>query len=52
MTIAKRMPAFEPFQPAPRKPWQSEDARMGIFDAAALALTFYHTPPTGGALSF
>jgi hypothetical protein len=28
--------------PPPRKPWQSEDARMGIFDAAALALTFFY----------
>lgn len=52
MAIAKHIPAFERFLPRARKPWQSEDARMGIFDAAALALTFYHTPPTGGPLSF
>ncbi|MCP3475067.1 hypothetical protein NLM33_32615 [Bradyrhizobium sp. CCGUVB1N3] len=43
MAIAKHIPAFERFLPGPRKPWESEDARMGIFDAAALALTFYHT---------
>ena len=41
--IAKHIPAFERFLPPPRKPWQSEDARMGIFDAAALALTFFDT---------
>jgi hypothetical protein len=39
--IAKHIPAFERFLPLPRKPWKSEDARMGIFDAAALALTFF-----------
>jgi hypothetical protein len=40
--IAKHIPAFERFLPQPRKSWKSEDARMGIFDAAALALTFFH----------
>jgi hypothetical protein len=44
--IAKRIPAFERFLPPPRKPWKSEDARMGIFDAAALALTFLQTDGT------
>ena len=39
--IAKHIPAFERFLPPPRKLWNSEDARMGIFDAAALALTFF-----------
>jgi hypothetical protein len=39
--IAKHIPAFERFLPPPRKLWKSEDARMGIFDAAALALTFF-----------
>ena len=39
--VAKHIPAFERFLPPPRKPWKSEDARMGIFDAAALALTFF-----------
>lgn len=28
--------------PPLRKPWMSEDYRMGIFDAVALALTFFH----------
>src|SRR5262249_25604261 len=39
--IAKHIPAFERYVPPPRKPWMSEDRRMGIFDAAALALVFY-----------
>jgi len=41
-TIAKHVPAFERYVPPPRKPWMSEDARMGLFDAAALALVFFH----------
>jgi hypothetical protein len=39
--IAKHIPAFERYVPPPRKRWKSEDARMGLFDAAALALTFF-----------
>lgn len=39
--IAKHIPAFDRYVPPPRKPWKSEDARMGLFDAAALALSFY-----------
>jgi hypothetical protein len=38
--VAKYLPAFERHVPPPRKPWNSEHARMGLFDAAALALTF------------
>jgi hypothetical protein len=45
--IAKQIPAFERFLPPPRKVWKSEDARMGIFDAAALALTFFHAHGQG-----
>jgi hypothetical protein len=41
--IAKHVPAFERFLPPTRKIWMSEDARMGIFDAAALILTFYQS---------
>jgi hypothetical protein len=40
--IAKHIPALERHVPPPRKPWMSEDARMGLFDAAALALLFSH----------
>ena len=39
--IAKHVPAFERHVPPPRKPWKSEDARMALFDAAALALVFF-----------
>jgi len=44
--IAKHVPAFERYVPPPRKPWMSEDARMSLFDAAALALVFFQR--TGG----
>jgi hypothetical protein len=40
--IAEHVPVFRPLLPPPRKIWNSEDARMSIFDAAALALTFFH----------
>ena len=46
--IAKRVPALGRFLPPPRKLWKSEDARMGIFDAAALALTFFYTVDQNG----
>jgi len=39
--IAKRIPMLERFVPPPRKPWNTEHPRMGLFDAAALVLTFY-----------
>jgi hypothetical protein len=39
--IAKHIPAFERHVPPPRKPWVSEDGRMDLFDAAALALVFF-----------
>jgi hypothetical protein len=39
--IAKNIPAFERYVPPPRKPWMSEDPRMGLFDAAALGFVFY-----------
>ena len=48
--IAKHIPAFERFLPPVRKIWMSEDARMGLFDAVALVLTFFQAegvpPPT------
>jgi Holliday junction resolvasome RuvABC endonuclease subunit len=49
--IAKHIPAFERFLPPPRKLWKSEDARMGIFDAAALALTFFEERSNEGRIS-
>ena len=41
--IAKHIPALDYYVPPARKPWMSEDARMGIFDAAALAWMFFHS---------
>ena len=41
--IAKHIPALSLYVPPPRKPWKSEDPRMGIFDAAALAWMFMHS---------
>ncbi|MGY3132338.1 hypothetical protein ACVWZM_003020 [Bradyrhizobium sp. USDA 4501] len=45
--IAKHIPAFEQYVPPPRKPWMSEDRRMGLFDAAALALVFFQSADNG-----
>ena len=44
--IANYIPAFERHVPPPRKPWKSEDGRMGLFDAAALALVFFQKAST------
>jgi hypothetical protein len=41
--IVREFPALEPRLPPVRKIWMSEDARMNIFDAAALAITFFDT---------
>ena len=46
-TIARHIPAFARYLPPPRKPWMSEDSRMSLFDAAALALTFFQSPCRG-----
>ena len=41
--IADRFPdELGPRLPPLRKPWMTEDHRMSIFDATALALTFFH----------
>lgn len=47
-TIAKHIPAFDRYLPPPRKPWMSEDPRMAVFDAVALALTFLRSAAGGG----
>jgi hypothetical protein len=39
--IAKQVPAFSLYVPPERKPWMSEDPRMGIFEAAALAWMYF-----------
>ena len=38
--IAQHIPALSLYVPPPRKPWKSEDPRMGIFEAAALVWTY------------
>lgn len=43
--VAVRFPELERRRPVTRKPWQSEDVRMNVFDAVALALTILG--PTG-----
>lgn len=40
--IASQVPAFGHRLPPARKIWQSEDSRMGLFDAASLVMTYYH----------
>jgi Holliday junction resolvasome RuvABC endonuclease subunit len=40
--IAKLFHELESYVPRFRKPWMTEDERMSIFDAVALALTFFH----------
>jgi Holliday junction resolvasome RuvABC endonuclease subunit len=42
-TIAKHVPALNLYLPPVRKRWMNEHVRMSIFDAAALAWTFFHT---------
>jgi hypothetical protein len=39
--IASQVPALGLYVPPERKPWMSEDPRMGIFDAAALAWMYF-----------
>lgn len=40
-TLARHIPALERYLTPPRKLWNSEDARMGLFDAAALVWKFF-----------
>jgi hypothetical protein len=42
-TIGKRIQIFARLVPPIRKPWKSEHARMGLFDAVALILTFHQS---------
>ena len=42
LVIAQHIPAFERLVPRIRRPWMSEDARMGIFDATMLAFRHFH----------
>ena len=40
--IAKQIPVLAPYVPPIRKIWYGEDRRMGLFDAAALALAYFN----------
>jgi len=40
--ICEWLPELSPRIPPERKPWMTEDSRMGIFDAVALVLTYYY----------
>jgi hypothetical protein len=48
--VAQQLPELAIYLPRQRKAWMSEDYRMAIFDAAALALTyfFYSRPMRDG----
>lgn len=41
--IASFLPVLDNTLPSKRKPWQSEDLRMSIFDSASLALTYFYS---------
>jgi Holliday junction resolvasome RuvABC endonuclease subunit len=43
-SIAERFPELARSLPPERKPWMSEDLRMSMFDAAAMALTVRTVP--------
>lgn len=45
LTLAEQLSELAWRLPAVRKPWMSEDKRMSIFDAAALALTHFLEEP-------
>ena len=40
--IVEMIPTFGQHMPRKRDPWTSEDYRMSLFDAAALALSLFH----------
>jgi hypothetical protein len=41
--IVDLLPEFAQHLPPPRKAWMSEDYRMGLFDAVALAMVYFET---------
>jgi hypothetical protein len=46
--VAKLVPELEPRLPPQRRKWESEHQSMGIFEAAALALTYFGRSETDG----
>jgi len=52
LAVVRRFPELAIRLPPNRKPWMSEPAQMGVFDAVALALAFYarqRTPQDGSS---
>jgi hypothetical protein len=49
--IALPLPIVAPYLPPVRKIWNGEDRRMGLFDAAALALTYFQVSETAAELA-
>lgn len=47
--VAGQLPELEPWLPPPRKLWMSEDPRLSIFDAVALAFMFFYSDPGPGS---
>jgi hypothetical protein len=48
--IAERFPELLYILPPKRKPWQSEDYRMSIFDAAAVGTAYFEPDPNEGPI--
>lgn len=48
--VAQQLPELAPQVPRYRKPWMSEAHGMAIFDAAALALTYFYSQPVRSSL--
>lgn len=47
--VATQIPAFDPLLPRQRRRWDAEFYSMGILQAAALGIAFYHHRRTGKA---
>lgn len=47
--LAERFPVLRHRLPPVRKPWMTEDHRMGIFDAVALLVAFFYAERTEAA---
>ncbi len=43
--VAKQLPDLAHHLPPPRKPWMTENYQMPVFDAVALALTYFYSRP-------
>jgi len=43
--VAQQLPDLAHHLPPPRKPWMTENYQMPVFDAVALALTYFYSRP-------